>query len=75
MDTLPPKQFRQIVRKIMSLVEDSRPADSKAIKGFSFRSVSVGEYRIIYREEGDCIKIYSSGKRNDDAIYKILKNM
>lgn len=40
----------------------------KGSKGF-FRLKS-GEYRIICRVDGEELKIWLIGKRNDDAVYK-----
>ena len=72
-ENLPPKQFKQITKKLFELIADPNPNDSKKLKGYSFKRTDIGEYRIIYRIEDDCIKIAVIGKRNDDSVYKILK--
>jgi mRNA interferase RelE/StbE len=43
------KQYKQVVAKILSLVTDPRPQDSKALKGIDggYR-VDQGEFRILY---------------------------
>ena len=45
LDHLPPKQFRQIIRKVFALLEDPRPHDSEELRGFPFLRNDVGEYR------------------------------
>ena len=72
LDTLPPKQFRQIVRKVFALLEDPRPHDAKELKGYPFLRADVGEYRIIYDVEDETLRIVLAGKRNDDEIYRQL---
>jgi len=73
LETLDAKQYRQVARKIFSLLRNPAPADSKELKGFPFRRVDVGEYRIVYRVEEDLVKIALVGKRNDEDVYKKLK--
>ncbi|MBF0465708.1 MAG: type II toxin-antitoxin system RelE/ParE family toxin [Nitrospirae bacterium] len=72
---LDPKQFRQVTRKVLSLMENPEQTDSAALKGYPFKRVDVGEYRIIYRTEADTLKISLIGKCNDNEIYNMLKNM
>ena len=68
------KHYVQVVSKLISLIKNPYPNDSKKIKGekMSFFRVDVGEFRIIYLVETDTIKIVLIGKRNDDEIYKML---
>jgi mRNA interferase RelE/StbE len=73
LDTLPPKQFRQVTNKIFSLMSDPSPTDSIQLRGSSaYRRADIGEYRIIYNVEKDCLNVYCVGKRNDAEIYKKL---
>ena len=72
LDKLPAKQFKQISKKIFSLMADPEPHDSKELKGSPYRGTNIGEYRIIYRLEDDVLKIAIVGKRNDPAVYKEL---
>ena len=46
---LPPKQFKQVAKKIFSLQSEPRPQDYKPLQGHpgSYR-VAQGEYRILY---------------------------
>ena len=72
---VPPKHGRQLVAKITSLAGDPHPSDSKELKGYPlpWRRATAGEYRIIYRVEGDTLFVEIVGKRNDDEVYRQLK--
>lgn len=72
-DSLPPKQFRQIVRKVFELLEQPKPHDMKELKGYPFLRNDVGEYRLVYDIKGDTLRLILVGKRNDDEIYKQLR--
>lgn len=74
LDTLPSKQFRQVVRRILALAEDPPPHDSEKLQGFPFLRNDVGEYRIVYDVQGDTVRVAVAGKRNDEEVYKKLKN-
>ncbi len=75
--TLPPKQKRQVVAKILDLRTDPEPHDSSKLKGYEqYRRADVGEYRIVYFVRDSVILIVLLvGKRNDDDIYKQLKRL
>ena len=75
LDKLPPKQFKQISKKIFSLMANPKPHDSKELKGYTYRGTDIGEYRIIYRVEEDVLNIAIVGKRNDSAVYKKLARL
>jgi mRNA interferase RelE/StbE len=71
---LNPKQFRQILQKILRLRLNPNPPDSKQLIGHpEYKRVDIGEFRIIFRVEGETIKIALVGKRNDDEVYKKFK--
>jgi mRNA interferase RelE/StbE len=72
LDDLPPKQFRQIMKKVFALLEDPRPHDSEELRGYPFLRNDVGEYRIIYDLQGDTLRLILVGKRNDDEVYRKL---
>lgn len=72
LEILPPKQFRQIVKKVFALLEEPRPHDSKELKGYPFLRCDIGEYRIIYDLVGDTLRLVLVGKRNDDEVYRRL---
>ena len=72
LDKLPPKQFKQVSNKIFSLMTNPESHDSKEFKGYPYQRADIGEYRIVYRVEGDVLKIAVVGKRNDSDIYKKL---
>ena len=71
---LDPKQFKQVMNKILSLLADPHPADSKALKGYEdLLRVDIGEYRIIYRYNNTAaVSVLIVDKRNDDEVYKQL---
>lgn len=74
---LPSKHEQQIVRKIGELGANPEPHNSKLLKGkmSTFRRIAVGEYRVIYRLEGDTLRVYLVGKRNDDDVYRRFERM
>ncbi len=70
-----PKHARQIALKIQALRHDPEPPDSKAMKGDAkdYRRADAGEYRIVYRVEGDVLKLAIVAKRNDANVYRKLR--
>lgn len=70
LESLDAKQFRQVVRKILSLLNDPLPPDSIQLTGYPYRRADVGEYRIIYRIEERTLKVAVIGKRNDGDVYR-----
>ena len=77
LDTLPPKQFRQVVTTVFRLLTEPYPHDSKQLKGYSYYRVDIGEYRIVYDVDvdDDDLRIVLIGKRNDDEVYRQLKRI
>lgn len=74
LDTLPPKQFKQVGSKVMGLLREPYPNDCKHLSGHpGFRRVDIGEYRICYKVADLIIRVVVVAKRNDDAVYKQLK--
>ena len=74
--SLKSKQFRQILHTILRLRLNPNPHDSKQLIGSpEFKRVDIGEFRIIYRVEGDVVKIALVGKRNDNEVYKKFKRL
>lgn len=70
-NALDAKQYRQIGRKVLSLLLEPYPHDSKALVGCpEFFRVDCGEYRIIYKVEKDTVKLTLIGLRNDGDVYK-----
>ncbi len=70
-----PKHQRQIYTRIQALREDPSPSDAKSLGhlGGKFSRVDTGEYRIIFRIEGETLHVPVVGKRNDDEVYRRLK--
>ena len=72
LDDLPPKQFRQIMKKVFALLENPRPHDSEELRGYPFLRNDAGEYRIIYDVQVDTLRLILVGKRNDAEVYRQL---
>ena len=72
---LQPKQYKQVVSKILSLQGNPRPQDYSVLKGYEggYR-VDQGEYRILYTidDENKLVDVFRAGKRNDDEVYQNL---
>ena len=76
LNELQAKQFKQVMGKILTLLADPTPADSQQLKGFEdLRRTDLGEYRIVYRFDENTVAVSLVGKRNDDEIYKRLRNL
>lgn len=69
---LPAKQFRQVAVKVLALLADPDPPDSRPLKGHPFRRADLGEYRIVYDYDKDNVRVLVIGKRNDDEVYQAL---
>ncbi|MBD2390944.1 type II toxin-antitoxin system RelE/ParE family toxin [Aphanizomenon flos-aquae NRERC-008] len=67
---LQPKQYKQVVSKILSLQGNPRPQDYAALKGYQggYR-IDQGEYRILYTIDDDnkLVAVFRVGKRNSAA--------
>lgn len=71
------KQYRQVVQRMLGLLENPEPHDSEALKGKTekeqkLRRLDVGEFRIIYRHDPDVVEILVVGRRNDGKVYRNL---
>lgn len=75
LEHLQAKYFKQILGKIIKLLEDPYPQDLKKIKieGKEYFRVDSGEYRIIYRATTTVLTLVLIDKRNDDTVYKALR--
>ena len=72
LDTLPPKQYRQVTRKTIMLMANPQPADAERLKGYEYSRVTVGEYRVIFDLRDGLLRIVAIGKRNDGEVYRRL---
>ncbi len=70
LETLPPKIFRQVALKVLSLQFTPLPHDCKQV-GPGYR-VDSGEYRVLYfvNVKERLVQIVLVGKRNDDEVYR-----
>lgn len=76
LNDLQAKQFKQVLGTILSLLSDPAPPDSQLLKGFGeLRRTDIGEFRIVYRFDKAAVAVSLIGKRNDDEIYKRLRNL
>jgi len=73
LDTLPPKQYRQVTRKIIMLMVDPQPTDAERLKGYGYSRVTVGEHRVIFAVHDSVLRVIAIGKRNDCEAYRRLR--
>ncbi len=73
LDELPPRQFKQVTTTILGLLREPEPHDARLLKGYDYRRVDVGEYRVIYDFAEEEIRVLLIGQRNDDAVYQALR--
>ncbi len=70
---LEPKPFKQVMNKVLRLLNDPTPADSSTLKGYeNLYRVDMGEHRIVYRFDDKSVSLLVVDKRNDDEVYKKL---
>lgn len=69
LDRLDAKQYRQVVRRILALIDDATPPDSIKMTDSEYRRVDQGEYRIVYYLDAHTVYVIVVGKRNDDEVY------
>jgi len=63
------KHATQVLFKILDLCGNPVPPDSIKLED-GYRRADIGEYRIIYRVDGNVLEISLIGKRNDGEIYQ-----
>lgn len=73
--SLDAKQFRQVATTLFQLLRLPNPHDSAPLAGSPFHRVDIGEYRIVYRVDGEFLRVPLIGKRNDDEIYRNLRRL
>ena len=73
LDTLPPKQYRQVTRKIIMVMANPQPTDAERLKGYDYSRVTVGEYRVVFDVQGGVLRVIAIGKRNDGEEYRRLR--
>jgi len=73
LEDLPAKQYRQVVSTIFDLLKEPHPHYAKPLKGSPYWRITVGEYRVIYRADEEAIYVSAFGKRNDDAVYRVVE--
>lgn len=73
LDELQAKQYRQVVSAILDLLTEPLPHYSKTLEGTPYRRLAIGEYRVVYRADDQFIYVVVVGKRNDDEVYRDLR--
>jgi len=73
----PPKQFKQVVLKLLALQDNPRPQDCRKLAGYDGPGYRVdqGEYRILYEVDDQArhVTVFLIGHRKD--IYKRLERL
>lgn len=77
LESLDAKQYRQVGKKVFSLMQEPLPPDSAGLSGAKHgeRRVDSGEYRIIYAVTETEVDVQVIGKRNGDEVYRIWQRM
>jgi mRNA interferase RelE/StbE len=71
---IPAKQAKQIAVRVKQLADDPEALPTVELKGYApWRRAKSGEYRIIYKIDGDILRVALVGKRNDDEIYRLIE--
>lgn len=71
---LPGKQFKQVVSAMLALLKNPQPHDCRPLAGLAgYSRVDVGEYRIVFRVDGELMQVPMIGKRNDNDVYRRLE--
>lgn len=75
--SIPPKHQNQIKQSILALENNPTPHDSQSLKGYHYRRVDCGEYRVIYRLNSDesTLDVILVGKRDGGKVYQQIKNL
>ena len=71
LNSLDAKQFKQIGKKIFSLIVETNQSDIRHLSGYpGFFRTTIGEHRIIFCKKNEVTEIVEIGKRNDDEVYR-----
>ncbi len=75
-DTLPAKHYKQVVSALFSLLKQPQAHDVANLHGYdNLKRKDVGEYRIVFEHDSTTLYVWAIGKRNDSAVYKMLKGI
>ncbi|MFB6395041.1 type II toxin-antitoxin system RelE/ParE family toxin [Polymorphospora lycopeni] len=61
----PRNVFLTVLGAMLELVADPQPPNSTAMRDGSGRRLRVGDYRIVYRIDGDTLTVHAVGHRKD----------
>lgn len=75
LESLPAKQYRQVVSAMLDLLNDSTPHYARKLTNSHYSRIAIGEYRVVYRADEEQVNVVLFGKRNDDDIYRQLQRL
>lgn len=71
LQSLQPKQFKQVATKVHDLLREPYPNDAKHLSGYAgYRRIDAEEFRVCYTVVDSIVRIVVVGKRSDDEVYK-----
>ena len=73
LETLPPKQFKQIAGKIFALIANPNQHDVRPLVGYALLRADISEYRIVFDVAANQLNVFLIGNRNDDEVCRVLK--
>ena len=74
LDAIEKKQYKQVMGKIVDLMKNPRPNDSKHLAGHpGYFRVDSGEYRACYWFDDLKVFIAAVGPRNDDDVFNTFR--
>ena len=76
--SLASKQYKQVANSIFDLCKNPNQNDVILLKGYEkekLKRKDVGEYRIVFKHDETDLTIVVIGKRNDDDVYKLLRQL
>ena len=74
LDAIEKKQYKQVMGKIVDLMKNPRPNDSKHLAGYpGYFRVDSGEYRACYWFDDLKVFIEAVGPRNDGDVFNTFR--
>ncbi len=75
-ESISSKHARQVIKRIERLAADPAPLQSKLLEGYApLRRLRSGNYRVIYFVRQNILNVPLVDKRNDDKVYRRLKQL
>ncbi len=76
--SLASKQYKQVAGAIFDLCKNPNQNDVIFLKGYEkekLKRKDVGEFRVVFKHDETRLIIIVVGKRNDDDVYKLLRQI